>query len=200
VLGNFRLRSSTVELDVLADRIGRVIRAHRLAHGMSLGDLARASGLSKTILARIESGAGNPSVETLWRVSRALALPLGALLAEDETPRVRAIPARSGESLKADAGMAAWLVHADAREHRSEVYELAFEVGVEQRGEPHLPGTEEVIVCTAGRLRAGPVAEPVELGPGDAVWFAADVAHVYLAVEDSRVLCWMLYPTAAALR
>ena len=138
-------------------------------------------------------------VETMWRVSRALTLPLGALLAEDETPRVRAIPARTGEPLQAEAGMAAWVVHADAREHRSEVYELAFEVGVEQRGEPHLPGTEEVIVCTAGRMRAGPAPEPVALGPGDAVWFAADVAHVYTAEEDSRALCWMLYPTAAAL-
>ena len=47
-------------LEALADRIGRVIRTHRGARGMSLGDLARASGLSKTILARIESGAGNP--------------------------------------------------------------------------------------------------------------------------------------------
>ena len=145
-----------MELDVLADRIGRVIRAYRLAQGMSLGDLARASGLSKTILARIESGAGNPSIETLWRVSRALNLPLGALLAEDEAPRVRAIPARTGEALAADAGMAAWLIHADGREHRSEVYEIAFEAGVEQRTDAHLPGTEEVIVCVEGRLRAGP--------------------------------------------
>ena len=83
-----------MELDVLADRIGRVIRAHRLAQGMSLGDLARASGLSKTILARIESGAGNPSIETLWRVSRALTLPArhaagggrGAARARDPRP------------------------------------------------------------------------------------------------------------------
>jgi transcriptional regulator with XRE-family HTH domain len=189
-----------VELDVLADRIGRVIRAHRLAQGMSLGDLARASGLSKTILARIESGAGNPSIETLWRVSRALTLPLGTLLAEDEAPRVRAIPARTGEALEAEAGMAAWLIHADGREHRSEVYEIAFEAGVEQRTDAHLPGTEEIIVCVEGRLRAGPLGEPVELGPGDAVWFAADVAHAYVAAEDARALCWMLYPTAAALR
>ena len=57
------------------------------AQGMSLGDLARASGLSKTILARIEGGDGNPSVETLWRVSRALRVPLGALLAEDARRR-----------------------------------------------------------------------------------------------------------------
>ena len=189
-----------MELDVLADRIGRVIRAHRLAQGMSLGDLARASGLSKTILAKIESGAGNPSVETLWRVSRALTLPLGALLAEDEAPRVRAIPARTGEALAADAGMAAWLIHADGREHRSEVYELAFEAGVEQRTDAHLPGTEEVVVCLEGELRVGPLGEPVTLGPGDAVWFAADGAHAYLAPAASRALCWMLYPTATALR
>ena len=92
------------DLDVLADRIGRVIRAYRLAQGMSLGDLARASGLSKTILARIESGAGNPSIETLWRVSRALNLPLGALLAEDEAPRVRASPHATGEALPPTRG------------------------------------------------------------------------------------------------
>ena len=112
---------------------------------------------------------------------------------------MRAIPARTGEALAADAGMAAWLIHADGREHRSEVYEIAFEAGVEQRTEAHLPGTEEVIVCVEGRLRVGPLGEPVELEPGDAVWFAADVAHAYVALADARALCWMLYPTAAAL-
>ena len=70
---------------------------------------------------------------------------------------------------------------------------------MEQRTDAHLPGTEEVIVCVEGRLRAGPLGDPVELAPGDAVWFAADVAHAYTALEDARALCWMLYPTAAAL-
>jgi transcriptional regulator with XRE-family HTH domain len=187
-------------LEALADRIGRVIRTHRGAQGMSLGDLARESGLSKTILARIEGGAGNPSVETLWRVSRALRIPLGSLLAEDQSPRVRAIPHGSGEELHADSGMTAWLLHADGREHRSEVFELAFAGGVEQRSEPHLPGVEELIVCVSGRMRAGPAGEQVELGPGDAVWFAADVAHLYAGVRDARALCWMLYPAAGTHR
>jgi transcriptional regulator with XRE-family HTH domain len=186
------------ELDVLADRIGRVIRAHRAAQGMSLGGLARASGLSKTILARIESGAGNPSIETLWRVSRALHLPLGALLGEDEAPRVRRIARRSGGELHADSGMTAWLVHADAREHRSELYELELPAGVEQRSEPHLPGTEELILCTSGRVLAGPLGEQIELGPGEAVWFVADVDHAYTAVRDTNALCWMLYPAPGA--
>ena len=112
-------------LDVLADRIGRVIRSHRAAQGMSLGDLARASGLSKTILARIEGGDGNPSLETLWRISRALRVPLGALLARGRGRRACGVIRHgAGEELHADSGMSAWLLHADGRERRTEVFEL----------------------------------------------------------------------------
>src|SRR3954462_10964123 len=92
--------NSDRDLGALAARIGRAVRELRLGQRWSLGDLARASGLSKTILARIERGDGNPSVETLWRVSRALSVPLGTLLTPPSSrPRVRAIRARSGEPL-----------------------------------------------------------------------------------------------------
>ncbi len=175
-------------------RLGRTLRAHRLAQGSSLTELARASGLSKTILGRIESGDGNPSIETLWRISQALALPLGALLEDEGRPNARAIPSRSGERVQAESGMTGWLVHADGRDHRTELFDLDYPQGTEHRSDPHLPGTEEVIVCVSGRLRAGPEGEEAELGPGDAVLFAADVPHSYVALDDSRVLCWMLYP------
>ena len=186
------------ELGNLADRIGRTLRAHRDAQRMSLGDLARESGLSKTILARIEGGTGNPSMETMWRLSKALRVPLGELLAED-SPRVRTVRAGHGEALRADSGMDGFLLHADGREHRAEVFALRFSPGVEHRSEPHLPGVEEVIVCTAGRVRTGPDADPVELAPGDAIWFAADVPHAYAATGDAPAgaLCLMLYPPAA---
>jgi transcriptional regulator with XRE-family HTH domain len=183
-------------LELLADRVGRVIRTHRGAQGKSLGDLARASGLSKTILAKIEAGDGNPSLETLWKISRALRVPLGEVLGEDEGPRMRVIRHGAGEELHADSGMSAWLLHADGRERRTEVFELRFDAGVEQHAEPHLPGTEELVVCTRGRMRVGPAGDQAELEAGDAVWFAADVAHGYAGLRDSRALCWMLYPAA----
>src|SRR4051812_3389633 len=127
-------------LDTLGRRIGEAVRAHRLGHGWSLGELARVSGLSKTILGRIERGDGNPSVETLWRVSQALRVPLGALLTPSARPRVRLIRSGDGEALRSESGMAAWLLHADGREHRSEVFELELPRGTDQRSEPHLPG------------------------------------------------------------
>ena len=180
-------------LDVLAARIGRSLRGRRTAAGMSIGELARASGLSKTIIGRIEAGSGNPSVETLWRLSHSLAVPLGSLLAEDPEPRVKVVRARTGDRLHADSGMEAWLVHAEGREHRSELFELWLPAGVEQQTGAHLPGTREVVVCIRGRVRAGPIGEEADLGPGDAVWFAADAPHRYVGVRDARALNWLLY-------
>lgn len=190
--------NSATHLDVLARRIGRVVRAHRTERGLSLGDLARDTGLSKSILARIEAEGGNPSVETLWRISHALGLPLGALLEEAPGPRVHSVPSRSTAAMEAESGMTGWLVHSEGRPRRTELFELAFAAGVDHMGTPHLPGTEELVVCTSGLLRVGPVGDERDLGPGDAVVFEADVAHRYHALEPTRALDWILYSPGSA--
>jgi transcriptional regulator with XRE-family HTH domain len=192
--------SNTITVDSLTRRIGDTVRAERLARGLSLGELAREAGLSKSILARIEGRGGNPSVETLWRVSRALALPLGALLTEPEAPQVKLIPARDGAPLHGEDDMTAWLIHAEGRAHRAEVYDIDLPAGTDHRAEPHLPGTEELIVCLEGQSRVGPLGAEQDLGPGDAVVFAADVAHRYHAIKATRHLCWMLYAVAGERR
>lgn len=184
-------------LDRLSSRIGATVRARRLERGLSLSDLARRAGLSRTILTRIEAGVGNPSVETLWHLHRALEVPLAELLGggEDDgaSARVRTIPARSGETLRADSGMRAWYVHAEVRPHRSEVYELELPAGVEQVSGPHLAGTQELVTCLRGRIRVGPDGAAADLRPGDAVWFAADVPHRYRGLRDGRAQCLILH-------
>lgn len=185
------------DLDALARRVGRVIHAHRTSQGLSLGALARAAGLSTTIVSRTEGGAGNPSMETLWRISHALGLPLGTLLAPEGEPVVRRIAARTGEAMQADSGMTGWLVHAKSDAHRAELYDIEMPEGVDQTSVAHLPGAEEVVFCVTGRVLAGPVGQEQELGPGDAVWFAADVPHRYVALAPSRTLSWVIYPPPA---
>ena len=185
--------SDEPELDRLAGHVGVSLRAHRAARSMSLGDLSRACGLSRTILARIEGGTGNPSLETLWRISRALDIPLGSLLAQDTAPRVRVVRAREGRSLRADSGLQMWLLHAEGREHRSEMYEVLMPEGTDQQTEAHLPGTEEALICISGHAQIGPIGEEADVRTGDVVWFAADRAHRYLALEATRLVGWMLY-------
>lgn len=184
---------SDTDLSDLARRVGRAVQAHRTAHDQSLGDLSRASGLSKTILARIERGEGNPSMETLWRLARALGVPLSTLLEPASEPRVRAIPAGSGERMAADSGLLGRLLHGQAAAHRSELFALELPSGTDHVGQPHLPATQELVVCTKGRMRAGPIGEEVELRAGDAVWFAADTEHRYASARGATALDWILY-------
>ena len=165
---------------------------------MSLGDLSRACGLSRTILARIEGGAGNPSLETLWRISRALDVPLGSLLEQDTAPRVHVARAREGRALRADSGLEMWLLHAEGREHRSEMYEILLPQGADQQTGAHLPGTEEALICISGHAQIGPLGEEAGVRAGDVVWFAADRPHRYLALAETRLVGWMLYGAGSA--
>lgn len=180
-------------LDDLTRRVGRAVREQRAARGASLGDLSRASGLSKTILARIERGEGNPSMETLWRLSRALDLPLSTLLAPPDEPRVRVLRAGEGEEMVAESGLVGRLLHGEPHAHRSEMFALALPAATDHLVPGHLPGTRELVVCTRGRMTTGPAGEEVELRAGDAAWFAADGEHRYASTRGAAALNWIVY-------
>lgn len=62
------------------------IRRFRLERALSLGELARKSGLSKQTLSKIEQGEGNPTVETLGALAAALDLTTRRLLTQWGTP------------------------------------------------------------------------------------------------------------------
>jgi transcriptional regulator with XRE-family HTH domain len=172
-----------------------MLKAYREARGWSLGGLAKATGLSKTLLSGLESGAGNPSLETLWRLATAFDISLGTLLGEHDPPAIRVIRAEDGPSLTSESGLSARLVLAEGREHRTEIYEAHMLAGSEYVS-LHPPGTEELVFCLEGALEVGPEGLEEELSAGDAVWFPGDLTHRYFSREGARVLSIMSYPPA----
>lgn len=183
----------------ISQQVGRSLKAARISSGLSLAQLADHAELSKSILARIERGDGNPSIETLWRIARALDVPLGALLDHDDQPRVRRIPTKTGEPLRGHSGLAAWLIHADGRGHRTEVFEIDLPPLTDHRAEAHQPGAEEVVVCMRGAAWVGPIGEEVALKPGDSAWFVADGPHGYRAgARGATVLDLVMLPVVGA--
>jgi transcriptional regulator with XRE-family HTH domain len=182
------------DLSEVATRVAREIRAHREARGLSLSATATRAGLSKTILATIESGAGNPSLETLWRIAGALDVTVGTLLAEDEPLRTRLIPRAQGEWLAFESGIRGRLIHVDGRDRRLETLEMRLEAGKHYRSAAHAPGTEELVICLSGALVVGPEGHDEHLAEGDALQFAADVAHSYRSEDGCLALCSFTYP------
>lgn len=66
--------------------LGERLKQARLARNMSLTALAGATGLSKGFLSQVETGATNPSLGSLQRLSAALSVSLSDLLAADVRP------------------------------------------------------------------------------------------------------------------
>ncbi len=67
--------------DLLA--LGARVRAGRLAAGLSAGDLAKRSGISRSMVAAIEHGAKAPTVNTLHGLAIGLNTTMARLLGED---------------------------------------------------------------------------------------------------------------------
>ncbi len=163
--------------------IAAAVRRERERVGVSIAELARRAGVAKSTLSQLEAGSGNPSIETLWSLGVALGVPFSRLV-EPPAPAVRVIRAGQGPRLHSDhADFTATLLAAGAPHTRRDLYVMEFEPGTPRTADPHLPGSVEHVVVAAGRVKAGPSGETVELGPGDYVTFPGDVPHVYEALE-----------------
>ena len=77
--------------------IAKSLVRERLRTGLSLAEIARRAGIAKSTLSQLESGNGNPSLETLWSLCVALDIPFARLL-EPQLPTTQVI--RRGEGTK----------------------------------------------------------------------------------------------------
>jgi transcriptional regulator with XRE-family HTH domain len=68
-------------------RLGRAIRGLRRERGLTLVQVAAASGLSQPFLSRLELGRARPSMRSLFRIAEALGTTQQALLAAADTGR-----------------------------------------------------------------------------------------------------------------
>ncbi len=163
----------------LARRVADNLRQRRKARGMSLDDLARASGVSRAALSQIETSKSNPTVGILWKIAVGLGIPFADLIGE----------ARGGTSV---------LRRADSRILRSvdgklesrplapagsspmvELYELRLAPRATHVSDAHAPGTRELLVVLSGTLRMRIGADVHDLAAGDSITFEADSEHTY---------------------
>lgn len=169
------------------DAIAGSLRRERRRAGLSLGEVARRAGIAKSTLSQLESGAGNPSIETLWALSVTLDVPF-AHLVEPPRPHVTVIRAGEGPAIAAEsADYVATLLSSCPPNARRDLYLITAQPGSSRESDPHVPGVTEHVVVSSGRARAGVADDPVELCPGDYVSYPGDEPHIFTALEPDTV-------------
>jgi XRE family transcriptional regulator, regulator of sulfur utilization len=163
----------------LGRRVAENLRQRRKARGMSLDDLARASGVSRAALSQIETCKSNPTVSVLWKVAVGLGVPFAELIG---APRSGAMLLRRNDAQvlrSADGKLESRPLAPAGASPLVELYELRLGARSTHASEAHAPGTHELLVVLSGQLKVHVDGETYELGAGDSVAFAADKPHTY---------------------
>ncbi|WP_369243871.1 helix-turn-helix domain-containing protein [Streptomyces sp. R41] len=164
------------------------LRRLRAQRHLSTTELARRSGVARATLTALESGRGNPTLDTLYALATVLDTSPAELIADVRAPSASVLRAGEGPRVRGGAVDARLLDHLDPH-LRTELYDVAIHAGPPQHSQPHQAGVVEYFLLHKGTVRVGPRDEPVELGAGDFVRFRADVPHLYEAIgSDARGL------------
>jgi transcriptional regulator with XRE-family HTH domain len=195
--GDAQLLDDGRPLDDVVKAVAQNVKRVRTARGLSQAELARRSGIAKATLSQLEVAKGNPTIETLFALTKVLAVPLGVLLHEDATTpidvsRAAGRPVIEGAAVDmslTDTFSSGAVLH--------EIYLMHVRVG-RQEGKPHAGGVQERILVMEGRLLTGPIDQPVEVAAGDYICFDADRPHVYEALRKPVTATLLItYPLSA---
>jgi transcriptional regulator with XRE-family HTH domain len=167
-------------------RIAERLRARRLELGLSLGDLGTRSGVSKTMIARVEASASNPTAGVLGRLCAGLGITMSALMASVET--ADAVRLDAGDQPRwqdPETGLERVAVSPQTPFGAVEIARLRLPPStvVDYPTPPRLAFAQH-LVGVSGRVRFTLGEQSFELGPGDCVAARIDRPTRFEALSD----------------
>ena len=173
--------------DAAREAVAGNVRRLRLARGLSLRDLAEATGSSKALLSQLERGLANPTLNVLLRVADALGVTLQEL-ARTPLAAPQLISADWVDPDRLDE-VAVRTLFTSFERRRLEFSEAAFPPGQQSSKVSHGRGSVEYAYVLDGAVTISSHGWSVDLGRGDALRFSAEHDHGYRTGADSaRVL------------
>src|SRR5476649_1040990 len=149
--------------------VGAALQRLRLERGLTLEDLSRIAGVSKSMLSQIEREKANPTIAITWRLANALGVQIGELLAgvEKATEAIRVLDAHETPTLPGHhAGYVLRILGPMELAGKYEWYELTLAPGGELVSQPHDPGATEHLTLLHGavEVEVGAHKKKVKLG------------------------------------
>ncbi|GAA3425558.1 XRE family transcriptional regulator [Streptosporangium nondiastaticum] len=160
-------------------QVGSRLKRIRTRRGVTLAELAEATGISKSTLSRLEAGQRRPSLELLLPIAQAHQVPLDELVGAPEVgdPRIRCRPrvhnGRTVIPLTLQPGsLQAWKSIIPAEQNRPQ---------------PCTHEGYEWLYVLSGRLRLIVADHDLVMGPGEAAEFDTRLPHWFGPAGDSPV-------------
>lgn len=172
--------------------VAKNIKRLREENKLSMDELAKLSGVSKSMLAQIERGDGNPTISTLWKISNGMRVPFDALTVRPKSP-YEIVKTSEIQPLLEDRGKVKnYSIFPDNENRRFAVYYLELDEGSHWESEPHLRGTTEFITIFTGKIEIYADGQRFIVKKGESIRFKADTAHSYKNVGNESAILHMI--------
>jgi XRE family transcriptional regulator, regulator of sulfur utilization len=159
--------------------LGKTIQRLRKAYNMSLGDLSEHSGVAKSIISQIERNETNPTLSTVYRLSRALDTTIDEVLRTDskdvflEHQQKSAVPILESQDGLCRLAIAGPLNLVE----QVQWYDFQAKGGGVLESDPHPMGTVEHLYVLKGELDVTSGDETRRVKTGEALRFRGDLPH-----------------------
>ena len=177
-------------------QIGRVLKEMRKHGGLTLDEVGKRSGVSKSMLSQIEAGKTNPTLAMLWKISRGMSRSIQDILSGSIGPRQQtegfsewvnessgptslvSLSAEQYTRLEADKPGVHFSVLTPLEQVEDlEVYLIRLEAGSELDSLGHPPGTQEFLTLLEGRIEVRAGDDSAVLDQKGFFMYPADARH-----------------------
>jgi len=173
--------------------IGKNIANYRKQKGMSMDELAKRSGVSKSMLSQIEQEKTNPTVVTVWKIANALNIPVEYLLKARSVSQIEVV--RRDDAPVFYSEDHSCLIRVNSPVHTIdtlELYDLTFKPRGKLHSEPHFPNAEEFLTVITGKFKVTAGESSAILNEGDTGRYKADREHIIENLTDQEAKAYLV--------
>lgn len=146
---------------------------------LSLDNVAKLTGVSKSMLGQIERSEVNPTVSTVWKISNGLKISFTQLMSRPEADIELVDKSEIQPLIEDDGRLRNYPVFPFDSTRRFEMYSLEIDCGGHLSAEAHPQGTQEFITVFSGEMTIIINNENFVVTTGNSVRFKADTQHEY---------------------
>ncbi len=175
--------------------VGATLQRMRLERGLTLEDLSRTAGVSKSMLSQIEREKANPTIAVAWRLAKALGVDIAELLSSEikKPDAIRILEAHETPTLPGEhAGYTLRILGPMELAGKFEWYELTLAPNGALVSNSHDPGTTEHLTVLHGSVELDVNNIKKKLKIGATARYAADMPHGIYNVGKSEAKALMV--------
>ena len=172
----------------------RRVKQLRAERNWSLDALAKASGVSRSMLSQIERDQANPTLAVTFRIARAFGMSLSELVeSPGATSQIEVIRHDDGTyHYRSDRSCRIRTLSPLNLEKDVEFYEVQLKEHGELRSAAHFRETREFLTVQKGRVAVESGADRAELGGGDSASYRADVPHAIVNIGRGEAILFLV--------